>query len=90
MGKSVMEYTLISFMHILHTPDTSSRISPWVIALRDLFPPTRLDHHRHSPGAPVLASVSKGVPGIFMDCHMMVAHPEKVQCVPLSLLKSAY
>lgn len=29
-------------------------------------------------GAPVLASVSKGVPGIFMDCHMMVAQPEKV------------
>jgi len=28
-------------------------------------------------GAPVLASVSKGVPGIFMDCHMMVSEPEK-------------
>ncbi|KAI0307905.1 Ribulose-phosphate 3-epimerase [Multifurca ochricompacta] len=28
-------------------------------------------------GAPILASVSKGVPGIFMDCHMMVSHPEK-------------
>ncbi|ETW87378.1 hypothetical protein HETIRDRAFT_469359 [Heterobasidion irregulare TC 32-1] len=28
-------------------------------------------------GAPVLSSVSKGVPGIFMDCHMMVAQPEK-------------
>ncbi|KAJ6621629.1 ribulose-5-phosphate 3-epimerase [Mycena sp. CBHHK59/15] len=28
-------------------------------------------------GAPILACVSKGVPGIFMDCHMMVAHPEK-------------
>ncbi|KAI0033397.1 ribulose-5-phosphate 3-epimerase [Vararia minispora EC-137] len=28
-------------------------------------------------GAPVLSCVSKGVPGIFMDCHMMVAHPEK-------------
>ncbi|TFK57045.1 ribulose-5-phosphate 3-epimerase [Heliocybe sulcata] len=28
-------------------------------------------------GAPVLACVSKGVPGIFMDCHMMVAQPEK-------------
>jgi len=30
-----------------------------------------------SMGAPVLASVSKGVPGIFMDCHMMVSEPEK-------------
>ncbi|KAF7347923.1 Ribulose-5-phosphate 3-epimerase [Mycena venus] len=29
------------------------------------------------PGAPILACVSKGVPGIFMDCHMMVAEPEK-------------
>ncbi|KAI0004232.1 Ribulose-phosphate 3-epimerase [Russula compacta] len=28
-------------------------------------------------GLPVLASVSKGVPGIFMDCHMMVSQPEK-------------
>jgi len=29
-------------------------------------------------GAPILSCVSKGVPGIFMDCHMMVAQPEKV------------
>ncbi|KAF5313304.1 hypothetical protein D9619_003461 [Psilocybe cf. subviscida] len=28
-------------------------------------------------GAPILACVHKGVPGIFMDCHMMVAEPEK-------------
>jgi len=28
-------------------------------------------------GAPILASVSKSVPGIYMDCHMMVAHPER-------------
>ncbi|EIM92743.1 ribulose-phosphate 3-epimerase [Stereum hirsutum FP-91666 SS1] len=28
-------------------------------------------------GAPILTCVSKGVPGIFMDCHMMVAQPEK-------------
>ncbi|KAJ6509432.1 ribulose-5-phosphate 3-epimerase [Mycena vitilis] len=28
-------------------------------------------------GAPILACVSKGVPGIFMDCHMMVADPAK-------------
>jgi len=28
-------------------------------------------------GAPVLSCVYKGVPGIFMDCHMMVAQPEK-------------
>jgi len=28
-------------------------------------------------GAPVLSCVSKAVPGIFMDCHMMVAQPEK-------------
>jgi ribulose-phosphate 3-epimerase len=28
-------------------------------------------------GAPILACVHKGVPGIFMDCHMMVADPAK-------------
>ncbi|KAI6008273.1 hypothetical protein F5J12DRAFT_827699 [Pisolithus orientalis] len=28
-------------------------------------------------GAPVLSCVAKSVPGIFMDCHMMVEHPEK-------------
>lgn len=28
-------------------------------------------------GAPVLSCVAKGVPGIYMDCHMMVAQPEK-------------
>ncbi|KAK0464924.1 ribulose-5-phosphate 3-epimerase [Desarmillaria tabescens] len=28
-------------------------------------------------GAPILSCVSKGVPGIFMDCHMMVVQPEK-------------
>jgi len=28
-------------------------------------------------GAPILTCVHKGVPDIFMDCHMMVAQPEK-------------
>ncbi|KAL5534166.1 hypothetical protein ACEPAG_627 [Sanghuangporus baumii] len=28
-------------------------------------------------GAPILSCVHKGVPGIFMDCHMMVSNPEK-------------
>jgi len=28
-------------------------------------------------GAPVLGCVAKGVPGIFMDCHMMVSKPEQ-------------
>ncbi|KAF8202959.1 ribulose-5-phosphate 3-epimerase [Pholiota molesta] len=28
-------------------------------------------------GAPVLSCVHKGIPGIFMDCHMMVSEPEK-------------
>ena len=41
-------------------------------------------HSLSTVGAPVLACVSKGVPGIFMDCHMMVAQPEKV-CVPSKL-----
>ncbi|KAF8168220.1 ribulose-5-phosphate 3-epimerase [Crassisporium funariophilum] len=28
-------------------------------------------------GAPILSCIHKSVPGIFMDCHMMVAQPEK-------------
>ncbi|TEB35156.1 Ribulose-phosphate 3-epimerase [Coprinellus micaceus] len=28
-------------------------------------------------GAPILSCVSKGVPGIFMDVHMMVSNPER-------------
>ncbi|KAF5385457.1 hypothetical protein D9757_005374 [Collybiopsis confluens] len=28
-------------------------------------------------GAPILTCVHKGIPDIFMDCHMMVAQPEK-------------
>ncbi|KAF9076175.1 ribulose-5-phosphate 3-epimerase [Rhodocollybia butyracea] len=28
-------------------------------------------------GAPILTCVRKGIPDIFMDCHMMVAQPEK-------------
>ncbi|GLB36048.1 putative ribulose-phosphate 3-epimerase [Lyophyllum shimeji] len=28
-------------------------------------------------GAPILSCVHKGVPGIFMDCHMMVSEPER-------------
>ncbi|EIN14117.1 ribulose-5-phosphate 3-epimerase [Punctularia strigosozonata HHB-11173 SS5] len=28
-------------------------------------------------GAPILTCVKKGIPDIFMDCHMMVAQPEK-------------
>jgi len=28
-------------------------------------------------GAPILSCVAKDVPGIFMDCHMMVSQPEK-------------
>jgi hypothetical protein len=29
-------------------------------------------------GAPILSCVHKSIPDIFMDCHMMVAQPEKV------------
>lgn len=41
--------------------------------------------HRVYAGAPILSCVSKGVPGIFMDCHMMVAQPEKVRCTCMQL-----
>jgi ribulose-phosphate 3-epimerase len=39
-------------------------------------------------GAPVLASVHKTVENVFMDCHMMVADPEKVRFSPLSFSTS--
>lgn len=41
-----------------------------------------LSVHIHA-GAPILSCVAKGVPGIFMDCHMMVAQPEKVLTPPV-------
>ncbi len=62
--------------------DTLSQILPWVITPNI---PACLDLDPDSSGAPVLASVSKGVPGIFMDCHMMVSQPEKVGYIHLSL-----
>lgn len=68
-----------------YPPGTSSRISPWVTALCNSHIPAHLDHDPKISGAPVLASVSKGVPGIFMDCHMMVSQPEKVRRMPLPL-----
>src|ERR1700734_642056 len=42
-------------------------------------------------GAPILSCVHRGVPGIFMDCHMMVSQPEKVilHCfIPASVILS--
>jgi hypothetical protein len=37
-------------------------------------------------GPPVIASVAKSIPDIFMDCHMMVSNPEQVrsETVPIS------
>lgn len=35
-------------------------------------------------GAPILTCVKKGVPDIFMDCHMMVAEPEKVNIMSIA------
>jgi hypothetical protein len=68
-----------------HPLDTSSQIYQWVTTLLSTKSFHRLDLDPGSSGAPVLASVSKGVPGIFMDCHMMVSQPEKVRCTYLSL-----
>ena len=68
----------------LHSLDISSRTLPWVITTTNSDRPRRRNHRPISSGAPVLASVSKGVPGIFMDCHMMVSEPEKVRGISLS------
>ena len=37
-------------------------------------------------GAPILSCVKKGVPEIFMDCHMMVEDPIKVRLRCVSAL----
>lgn len=37
-------------------------------------------------GAPVLKWVTKGVPGVYMDCHMMVSDPLRVHPLLFSLL----
>ncbi|KAG8826693.1 RIBULOSE-phosphate 3-epimerase [Serendipita sp. 401] len=42
----------------------------WVCITRHFVPNITM-------GPPILSCVHKGVPGIFMDCHMMVAEPEK-------------
>lgn len=76
--------TLPSLSDQLHSLDISSRTLPWVIATTDSDRPRYRNHLPISSGAPVLASVSKGVPGIFMDCHMMVSEPEKVWYMPPS------
>lgn len=90
MGENVNEpaYCLSDQLHPL---DTSSQISQWVTthcSVPNIF--TCLDLDPGCSGPPVLASVSKGVPGIFMDCHMMVSQPEKVRSyiTLLSLLQS--
>lgn len=79
-----LRWKSISCLSDLHPLGTSSRTLPWVITLLKHNLPADLDFDPDSPGAPVLASISKGVPGIFMDCHMMVSQPEKVRCAPLS------
>jgi hypothetical protein len=53
--------------------DTSFPTLPWV-----RIPPCT-ECELTITGPPILACVHKGVPGIFMDCHMMVAEPEKVR-----------
>jgi hypothetical protein len=86
MGRGVTKHACTIVSLIRFTPDTSFQILPWVIAPSISNRPTYLDYEIASSGAPVLASVSKGVPGIFMDCHMMVSQPEKVRleqrCAP--------
>ena len=62
----------------------SCLISPWVCPSSHYFVYRPLPN-TIPPGAPILSCVSKTVPGIFMDCHMMVAQPEKV-CAKLCIL----
>lgn len=75
MGKYITEPPLGYSDH--HLPVTLFPISPWVTS-HDLIHLASLTLLAFPLGPPVLACVSKGVPGIFMDCHMMVSQPEKV------------
>ena len=52
-----------------------SPISPWVLIIS--YRIVCILPSKHT-GAPILSCVHKGVPGIFMDCHMMVSQPDKV------------
>ena len=58
-------------------------------ALQTFIPTDIMDGHfvpNIVMGAPVIASVHKALPDIFMDCHMMVADPGKVSPALLLLL----
>jgi pentose-5-phosphate-3-epimerase len=68
----------------------SCQTSQWVGVFHSHFVHFSLLIHATFPGAPVLSCVSKGVPGIFMDCHMMVAEPEKARTAALSLSPAAF
>jgi hypothetical protein len=59
-------------------PDISCRILLWVCRLSSIVS-AALQHRIRLSGAPILTCVRKGVPDIFMDCHMMVSEPEKVR-----------
>ena len=66
----------------VHSAALIDSISPSHFVPNITMGPSIYFGHCQSPtlsvGAPVLASVARGVPGIFMDCHMMVSNPEKV------------
>jgi len=54
----------------------------WVRTLKSAHDPDIMDGHfvpNIVMGAPIIGSVNKSVPGIFMDCHMMVSEPLKVR-----------
>ena len=61
--------------------DISCPTSRWVSTLCTFLRPRS---NLYTLGAPILSCVSKGVPGIFMDCHMMVSEPEKVRLLSRS------
>ena len=62
---------------------TSCPTSPWVSTPDAALVICKVLPAQYDAGAPVLSCVSKGVPGIFMDCHMMVSEPEKACTYPV-------
>ena len=55
--------------------------SIWVRTLKPAHDQDIMDGHfvpNIVMGAPIIGSVNKSMPGVFMDCHMMVSEPLKV------------
>ncbi|KAI6129244.1 ribulose-5-phosphate 3-epimerase [Pisolithus croceorrhizus] len=61
---------MAGYLQLLVSPDVMDGLFLWRW-------PQELSLIFFAIGPPVLSCVARSIPGIFMDCHMMVEHPEK-------------